>query len=77
MKEKDGTMLQDFLDANDEGIVFDGRSLIADDMTERELSKLGINAWGKRVEPEDSDDGFDDVEEEVEEKEDENSDSEW
>ena len=77
MKEKDGTMLQDFLDANEPNIVFDGRTLISDEMTERELSKLGINAWGKRVEASDDDDGFDDVEDEVEEKEDENSDSEW
>jgi len=52
----EGGMLQDFLDANDEGLIFEARTLIPDDMTEAQLKKLGINQWGKRVEPESDDD---------------------
>ena len=67
MDKKDGTMLQDFIDANEEGFISDGRTLIAEELSDRELAKLGINKFGKRVEPED-DDGYD-SEEEIEEDE--------
>ena len=59
MDKKDGTMLQDFIDANEEGFISDGRTLIAEELSDRELAKLGINKFGKRVEPEDDDDGYD------------------
>lgn len=56
-----GTMLKQFIDANEEGTIFEGRTLIADEMSERELKKLGITEFGKRVDPdEDNDDGYDD-----------------
>jgi len=77
MDKKDGTMLQDFIDANGEGFISDGRTLICDDMSDRELAKLGINKYGKRVEPSDDDDGFDSEEEVVEETDSENESEDW
>ena len=69
-----GTMLQTFIDANDDGEIFEGRTLIADELSERALKKLGINEFGKRVEEEEDDDGYDEEEEpeeEIDEEEDE------
>ena len=68
----EGTMLQDFLDANDDGLIFEARTLIPDTLTESQLKRLGINQWGKRVEAE-SDDGY----EEPTEDEEEVDDGEW
>ncbi len=59
MGDDEGVMLQQFIDANEEGTIFEGRSLICDDMSERQLKKLGINEFGKRVEESDDDDGYD------------------
>jgi len=49
MASQEGTKMQDFIDANDNGLIFEARTLICDEMTEAQLKKLGINAWGKRV----------------------------
>lgn len=69
-EDEAGTMLQQFIDANEDGTIFEGRTLIADEMSERELKKLGISEFGKRVEPEeDNDDGYDDEEDDEPEDE--------
>jgi len=72
MESGEGTMLQDFLDANDSGLIFDGRTLIPEELTEAERSKLNINEYGKQIEAE-TNDGY----EEPVESEDEATDDEW
>ena len=67
LDDDEGVMLQQFIDANEAGEIFEGRSLICDDMSERQLKKLGINAFGKRVDPDEDDDGYDSEEEDIEE----------
>jgi len=63
-------LMQKFIDANDEGEIFEGRTLICDDMSESQLKKLGINEYGKRVEPdEDDDDDYEEVDEDEDEEE--------
>ena len=63
-------LMQKFLDANEADAIFEGRTLICDDMNDKQLKKLGINEYGKRVEAEESDDDdYDDVEEDDEEEE--------
>ena len=69
LDDDEGSMLQQFIDANDEGEIFEGRTLIADDLSERALKKLGINEFGKRVEEDEEDDGYDEEEDEPEDDE--------
>lgn len=69
LEANEGTMLQDFIDANEEGLIFEGRTLIPEDLTEAERTKLGINEWGKQVEPEETN-GYSEPEEEAEESDD-------
>jgi len=65
--ESEPKKIKEFLAANEEGTIFDGRTLIPENLTDKELKKLGINKYGKVVEAEE-DDGYDDIEEpEVEE----------
>jgi len=72
MEDGEGELLQKFIDANDEGLIFEGRTLIAEDLTEKEQKKLGINEWGKQVDPdEDGDDDYEEPEEEEEEEDEE------
>ena len=66
MEDEEGSMLQQFIDANEDGMIFEGRTLIADDLSERALKKLGINEFGKRVEEDAADDGYDEEESEPE-----------
>ncbi len=68
MDAQEGGNLQDFLDANEDGTIFDGRTLICDEFTDSQLKKLSINVYGKRVEAE-SDDGYEEPTEEEEEVE--------
>jgi len=72
MDSGEGTMLQDFLDANEKGLIFDGRTLIPEELTESERSKLNINEYGKQIEVE-ANDSY----EEPTESEDEATDDEW
>jgi len=72
MDSGEGTMLQDFLDANEKGLIFDGRTLIPEELTESERSKLNINEYGKQLEAE-ANDSY----EEPTESEDEATDDEW
>jgi len=53
--ETESKKLKVFMDANDEGVVFEARTLIPETMDERTLAKIGINQWGKRVDPVDND----------------------
>jgi len=69
LDDDEGSMLQQFIDANEEGMIFEGRTLIADDLSERALKKLGINSFGKRVEEDEEDDGYDEEEDEPEDDE--------
>jgi len=69
-EEGEGKKLQEFIDANEEGLVFEGRTLIPEDLSEKERAKLGINEYGKRVEPDEDNDYEDPIEEEEEEDED-------
>ena len=61
--------INEFLEANDEGVIFDGRTLFAEELSDSDLAKVGINKYGKRVEAEDSepveteDEELDDTEE--------------
>ncbi len=72
LESKEEVFLKKFLESKEEGTIYEGRTLICDDMTEKELARLGINEYGKRVEPEESeDDGYDEPEVEPEEDEDE------
>ena len=62
--------LQEFIDANEEGFISDGRTLRAEELSEKERAKLSINEYGKRIEKEEADDeAFDDVEEVTETEE--------
>jgi hypothetical protein len=70
LEDGEGKLLDKFLKANEVGEIFDGRTLKPEDLSERELKKLGINEYGKRIDPEDEDDDYDD-DEELEEEEDE------
>ncbi|MDB4681376.1 hypothetical protein OAE88_00550 [bacterium] len=72
MDKGEGSMLQDFIDANDEGLIFDGRTLIVEDLTDAEKKKLGINDYGKTVVTDDEDSY-----EEPEESEEEEVDEDW
>lgn len=69
------TMLTEFLERNEAGEIFEGRTLIAEDLKESQLTKLGINEYGKRLDPEDVASEDDYEEPEVEDEEDE--DEEW
>ncbi len=70
--DDDAELLQKFIDANEADVIFEGRTLICDDLKESQLKKLGINEYGKRVEPdEDDDDDYDDVEEDEDDEEEE------
>ena len=71
----EGKLMDKFIAGNDEGIIFDGRTLIPEDLDEAKLARLGINEYGKQVEPEDSDD--DEAFEEPEADEDDSEDEEW
>ena len=51
-----GELLQKFLDANEDGEIFEGRTLVAEDLTEKQREKLGINEYGKQVEADEDDD---------------------
>jgi len=62
-------LMQKFIDANEADVVFEGRTLIADDLSERELKKLGISEYGKVLEDEDEDDDYEDVDEDEDEEE--------
>ena len=66
----EGVLLDRFVNANEEGIVFDMRTLICDDMSDTQLARLGINQYGKRVE-EETDDGYEEPTEEDEDDTDE------
>jgi len=77
MDEGEGVLMQKFIDANDDGEIFDGRTLIVEDLEDKELTKLGINEYGKQVEPEDSDDDYEEPEEADEESESEDESEEW
>jgi len=68
VEDGEGGLLDKFLAQNDEGEIFEARTLIADDLKESQLKKLGINEYGKQVEADE--DEYDDVdEEEVDEEE--------
>ncbi len=86
--DEEPELMDKFIDANDADVVFEGRTLICDDMSESQLKKLGINEYGKRVEAdEDEDDDYEDVEDDDEEEkpkkkskakvEDEDEDENW
>ncbi len=69
IEDGQGSLLDKFLEQNDEGEVFEGRTLVADELKESQLKKLGINIYGKQVE--EDEDEYDDVEEEIEDEEEE------
>ena len=62
--------LKEFTEANEEGFISDSRTLIADEMTDKELAKLSINKFGKRVEPSDDNDYEEPTEDSAEESDD-------
>ena len=67
--DEEPELLQKFIDANEADVIFEGRTLICDELNDKQLAKLGINEYGKRVEPdEDDDDDYDDVDEDEEEE---------
>ncbi len=68
LDKKDGTKMQDFIDANKAGFISDGRTLQPELLTEAQLKRLGINKFGKRVEVS-ADDGYEEPTEETEEDE--------
>ena len=72
----EGVMLQQYLDANDDGAVFDMRTLIVEELSDAKKEKYSINDYGKEVDSDSSDDGYDEPEEEASEESD-SDDSDW
>ena len=70
-EEGEGTLLKQFIDANEEGFIFDGRTLIVEDLSDSDRKRLGINQYGKIVEEDSEDDSAFVEPEEVE------TDDEW
>ena len=73
MKLDEGVLLDKFINANDDGEIFEGRTLIVEDLSDAAQTRLGIDEYGKRIVPDDDDDddddGYDDEEEEDDEPE--------
>jgi len=51
----EGKLMDKFINGNNDGEVFDSRTLKPEELDEAKLARLGINEYGKQVEPEDSD----------------------
>ncbi len=76
MADGEGKLLAKFEKANEEGLIFEGRTLIAEELSDGQRSRLGINEWGKRVDPDEATD--DEPEAEAEESESaEEEDDDW
>lgn len=68
----EGILLDKFLGANDEDEIFEGRTLIAEDLSDKQLAKLNINEYGKQIDPDEDDEGYDEEEDDdYEDEEDE------
>ena len=71
-----GSLMDKFIDGNDSGLIFDGRTLKPDELDDSKLARLGINEYGKQVEPEYGDSEESAVESETDDKEEDAAD-EW
>ena len=69
IEDGEGALLDKFLEQNDEGEIFEARTLIADDLKVSQLKKLGINEYGKQVD--EDEDEYDDVDEDEPEEDEE------
>jgi len=71
----EGVLMEKYIGMNNEGEVFDVRTLIVENLSEGERKKLGIDEFGKIVEDDEGEDG--EEPEEPEEEEVEDSGEEW
>lgn len=58
----EGKLMDKFISGNDEGDIFDSRTLKPEELDEAKLARLGINEYGKQVEAEDTDEAFEETE---------------